>query len=85
MSTLVTEQRLFLEESERFDHPVRYNDKPRRFQVQWVFVTDRPGAKRDVMLAGFLILLNGNVSEDYRAWFNVHLDEIPEQVRGLLK
>lgn len=85
MSTLVTEQRLFLDESERFDWPIKYNGKDRMGRVQWVFVTDSPDGKRDVMLAGLLVLLNGEVSEDYRSWFNLHVSKIPEQVRRLFE
>ena len=86
MSTLVREQRLFLDDGERFPWPVTRDGKDRDFSVQWVFVTDRPGHPREVMLAGFLVLLNGDVSTDYqRGWINVHTDVIPERVRGEFK
>ena len=82
MSTLVCEQHLFLEDGERFPWPVEYKGKPREFSVQWVFVSDQPDRPRDVMLAGLLILLNGDVSADYqRGWINLHLTEIPQQVQ----
>lgn len=82
MSTLVREQRLFLDDGERFDWPVEHNGKPRQFRVQWVFVTDRPGRAREVLLAGFLVLLNGDVSADYqRGWIVAYPTEIPEKVR----
>jgi hypothetical protein len=84
VSTLIREQRLFLDEDDRFDWPVEQRGKQRQFRVQWVFVTDHPTKSREVLLAGLLVLLNGNVSTDYSGgWINVRLTEIPEQVRGL--